>query len=90
MTCPRDDAQPTDIFNPTAGAENIYIHVHKDNLPAWRLYDKIGFKVYGLFVVCFILIFFCKINTHVVYLQMVDHQDGARHSSDLCLLSFSS
>nr|CAB3496911.1 unnamed protein product [Digitaria exilis] len=47
------------------GAENIYIHVHKDNLPAWRLYDKIGFK-------------------------MVDHQDGARHSSDLCLLSFSS
>ncbi|XP_035818652.1 uncharacterized protein [Zea mays] len=26
------------------GAENIYIHVHKDNLPAWRLYDQIGFK----------------------------------------------
>ncbi|AQL09309.1 Acyl-CoA N-acyltransferase (NAT) superfamily protein [Zea mays] len=27
------------------GAENIYIHVHKDNLPAWRLYDQIGFKI---------------------------------------------
>ncbi|XP_066384062.1 GCN5-related N-acetyltransferase 6, chloroplastic-like [Miscanthus floridulus] len=27
------------------GAENIYIHVHKDNLPAWRLYDQIGFKM---------------------------------------------
>lgn len=31
------------------GAENIYIHVHKDNLPAWRLYDQIGFKVCALF-----------------------------------------
>ncbi|KAG2554368.1 uncharacterized protein LOC120647130 isoform X3 [Panicum virgatum] len=46
------------------GAENIYIHVHKDNLPAWSLYNQIGFK-------------------------MVD-QDGARHASDLCLLSFGS
>ncbi|PAN51305.1 hypothetical protein GQ55_9G593700 [Panicum hallii var. hallii] len=46
------------------GAENIYIHVHKHNLPAWRLYNQIGFK-------------------------MVD-QDGARRSSDLCLLSFGS
>ncbi|KAL6660207.1 hypothetical protein ACP70R_002329 [Stipagrostis hirtigluma subsp. patula] len=46
------------------GAENIYIHVHKDNLPAWKLYDKIGFKMVDL--------------------------DGVRHSSDLCLLSFSS
>ncbi|KAJ1298557.1 hypothetical protein BS78_01G462500 [Paspalum vaginatum] len=27
------------------GAENIYIHVHKDNLPARRLYDQIGFKM---------------------------------------------
>ncbi|XP_062210074.1 GCN5-related N-acetyltransferase 6, chloroplastic-like isoform X2 [Phragmites australis] len=46
------------------GAENIYIHVHKDNLPAWKLYDKIGFKMVEL--------------------------DGALHSSDLCLLSFTS
>ncbi|TVU48219.1 hypothetical protein EJB05_07848 [Eragrostis curvula] len=46
------------------GAENIYIHVHKDNLPAWRLYDQIGFKMVDL--------------------------DGPPHSSDLCLLSFSS
>ncbi|XBH87051.1 hypothetical protein VPH35_074595 [Triticum aestivum] len=46
------------------GAESIYIHVHKDNLPARRLYDHVGFK-------------------------MVD-MDGARQSSDLCLLSFSS
>ncbi|GJN40547.1 hypothetical protein PR202_gb29777 [Eleusine coracana subsp. coracana] len=45
------------------GAQNIYIHVHKDNLPAWRLYDQIGFKMVN--------------------------QDGAGHSSDLCLLSFS-
>ncbi|CAM0871563.1 unnamed protein product [Alopecurus aequalis] len=27
------------------GAESIYIHVHKDNLPARRLYDHIGFKM---------------------------------------------
>ncbi|VAH87101.1 hypothetical protein VPH35_064245 [Triticum aestivum] len=46
------------------GAESIYIHVHKDNLPARRLYDHVGFK-------------------------MVD-MDGARQSSDLCLLSFNS
>ncbi|KAL6867218.1 hypothetical protein ACP4OV_015242 [Aristida adscensionis] len=46
------------------GAENIYIHVHKDNLPAWKLYDKIGFKMVDL--------------------------EGVCHSSDLCLLSFSS
>jgi ribosomal protein S18 acetylase RimI-like enzyme len=46
------------------GAEEVYIHVHKDNLPARRLYDQIGFR-------------------------MVDF-DGARQSSDLCLLSFSS
>ena len=31
----------------TVGAEIIYIHVHKDNLPARRLYDHIGFKVYS-------------------------------------------
>uniref|UniRef100_A0ACD5WSJ2 Uncharacterized protein n=1 Tax=Avena sativa TaxID=4498 RepID=A0ACD5WSJ2_AVESA len=45
------------------GAESIYIHVHKDNLPARKLYDHIGFKMVDL--------------------------DGACHSSDLCLLSFS-
>ncbi|KAF0891361.1 hypothetical protein E2562_009515 [Oryza meyeriana var. granulata] len=27
------------------GAEDVYIHVHKDNLPAWRLYDQIGFRM---------------------------------------------
>uniref|UniRef100_A0A453IWV5 N-acetyltransferase domain-containing protein n=1 Tax=Aegilops tauschii subsp. strangulata TaxID=200361 RepID=A0A453IWV5_AEGTS len=27
------------------GAESIYIHVHKDNLPARRLYDHVGFKM---------------------------------------------
>uniref|UniRef100_A0A453IWW8 N-acetyltransferase domain-containing protein n=1 Tax=Aegilops tauschii subsp. strangulata TaxID=200361 RepID=A0A453IWW8_AEGTS len=31
------------------GAESIYIHVHKDNLPARRLYDHVGFKVYIIF-----------------------------------------
>jgi len=61
---PDDNARSTDISNLIAGAENIYIHVHKDNLPAWSLYNQIGFK-------------------------MVD-QDGARHASDLCLLSFGS
>jgi RimJ/RimL family protein N-acetyltransferase len=30
------------------GAEEVYIHVHKDNLPARRLYDQIGFRVYIL------------------------------------------
>lgn len=35
-------------LQPVTGAENIYIHVHKDNLPAWRLYDQIGFKVRAL------------------------------------------
>lgn len=32
------------------GAESIYIHVHKDNLPARRLYDHVGFKVYIIFL----------------------------------------
>ncbi|KAF7050523.1 hypothetical protein CFC21_058880 [Triticum aestivum] len=32
------------------GAESIYIHVHKDNLPARRLYDHVGFKVYMIFI----------------------------------------
>ncbi|XP_015689705.1 uncharacterized protein LOC102706542 isoform X3 [Oryza brachyantha] len=27
------------------GAEDVYIHVHKDNLPARRLYDQIGFRM---------------------------------------------
>ncbi|KAL5217017.1 hypothetical protein ABZP36_017701 [Zizania latifolia] len=30
------------------GAENIYIHVHKDNLPARSLYDQIGFRMVDL------------------------------------------
>jgi hypothetical protein len=34
-----------DVCARIVGAENIYIHVHKDNLPARRLYDHIGFKV---------------------------------------------
>lgn len=34
------------------GAENIYIHVHKDNLPARRLYDEIGFKMVDMDGAC--------------------------------------
>ena len=70
---PDDNARSTDISNLIAGAENIYIHVHKDNLPAWSLYNQIGFKVYALFVVSWILIFFLKLqdsklnNTYGVY-----------------------
>lgn len=54
-----------------AGIEQVYVHVHRNNLPAQALYQKIGFEVMSTsgFKSFFIFVPFCFTlwSSHICY-----------------------